>query len=679
MRRLAWRHFTGEPGSAAALVIAVVAALSLPALPLLIDGVVPSRPSAEALAGAGSALVVRSSIADAGAFDAFQRAAQRQLSAVRAYTDAGAEFADAGSLRIDSVNGQAPPAGALPVRATYTSDLGARIQIVKGEPARPVANSLQGSISMPIDAAGHLGLGLGDLLCVGAGGDGTADWCARLVGLWRPLAAGEPYWRGRLSAAIFTDRDDFFSLLAQTSRQGATAGRWYTPRSAAITATNAAGVADSLRGLRETIARSGTGALETDLDRTLDRYAATGRLVTFSVRLLSAALVVLAVLLVVAMAGHFLDIRAADLSSLRSRGWTAGRVRQLALTELVVALLLGLTVTAIIALPAALILAHSSPFPDGDGGAGSPIAVAVAVGVTLAAILICLAGMAARPLRGGDACQDGPRPRASTSVSQRLIYVNALLAAPAASLFFLPDRLAVQRWPGGQSALEADRFAVFVAALLLLSGAAFCFLPPAAIRLARLAPGPAGALAGLRLGDWRRRNIAAGFLLIFASALASFAAGWLAALIVAGSGTSATDSMQRGLVMSLAVGFAVATLTVLAVSGLLARSNARARAEDDASLLLDGLPARILRRAHRTELRLVLGLSAVAGGCLGLTLALGMGARAGDASLALSTAALALGLTLTPALLLAGGLLFGRLARPALPRVAVTPVDLRSQ
>ncbi|HKF77372.1 MAG TPA: hypothetical protein VKF59_14620, partial [Candidatus Dormibacteraeota bacterium] len=99
----------------------------------------------------------------------------------------------------------------------------------------------------------------------------------------------------------------------------------------------------------------------------------------------------------------------------------------------------------------------------------------------------------------------------------------------------------------------------------------------------------------------------------------------------------------------------------------------------DASLLLDGLPARILRRAHRIELRLVLGLSAVAGGCLGLALALGMGARAGDASLALSTAAVALGLTLTPALLLAGGLLFGRPARPALPRVAVTPTDVRSQ
>ncbi len=682
LRRLAWRHITGEPASAVVLVVAIALALTFPALPLVIDGAIPSQPSAEALAKAGAVVVQRSKIADAAAFDGFQRGVQRQLTAgIGAYLDAGAEFADAASLRIYSVNGQPPSGGGSPVRAAYASDLPARIAIVKGELAKPVANSVQGTVSMALDAASQLGLGLGDVVCLGSGADqsqGAAQWCARLVGLWRALAPGDSYWRGRTSAAVFTDRDDFFSLLTQASAQGASGGRWYMPRAAAITAANAADVADRLRLLRETVSRAGTDVLQTDLDRSLDRYSATGRLVTFSVRLLSGALVVLSILLVAALAGHFLDIRGADLAVLGARGWSAGRVRRLALTELAAALLLGLLATTIVALLAAVILPHAWPTSDGFGSSHSLPPIAVATGATLAGILVCLGAIAARPLRHGDQFRDSAKSRSSSTVSQRLIYVNVLLAAPAALLFFLPDRLAVQRWPGGASALEADRFVVFVAALVLLSGAALGFLQPVATGLAGLAAGASGTLARLRLGDWWRRNLAAGFLLIFAGALATFAAAWLAGLIAGGAASSSTEPGLSGLAASLAGTFGAAALTVLAIAAFLANTNVRSRAGDDARLLVDGLPARTLRRAHSVELRAVLGLSAVASGCLGLALALSMSARVVDSAVPLSTAAVGLGLAATPVVLYGGGLLFSRLARPSLPRPLAPPAVPRS-
>ena len=681
LRRLAWRHITGEPASAAVLVVAIALALSFPALPLVIDGAMPSQPSAEELANAGAVVVQRSRIDDAAAFDGFQRGVQRQLSAgIGAYIDAGAEFADASSLRIYSVNGQPPSGGTSPVRATYAADLPARIAIVKGDLAKPVANSVQGTVSMALDAASQLRLGLGDVVCLGSAdqSQGAAQWCARLVGLWRPLAPGDSYWRGRTSAAVFTDRDDFFSLLTQASAQGASGGRWYTPRAGAISAASASDLADRLRLLRETVSRGGTDVLQTDLDRSLDRYSATGRLVTFSVRLLSGALVVLSIVLVAALAGHFLDIRGADLAVLGARGWSAGRVRRLALTELGTALLLGLLATTIVALLAALILPHAWPASDGFGSSRSLPPIAAATGTTLAGILVCLGTIAARPLHHGYQFRDSSKPRSSSAVSQRLIYVNVLLAAPAALLFFLPDRLAVQRWPGGASALEADRFVIFVAALGLLSGAALGFLQPAATRLAGLAAGASGTLAGLRLGDWWRRNLAAGFLLIFAGALATFAAAWLAGLIAGGAASSSTEPGLSGLAASLAGTFGAAALTVLAIATFLANTNVRSRAGDDAGLLVDGLPARTLRRAHSVELRAVLGLSAVASGCLGLALALSMSARVVDSAVPLSTAAVGLGLAATPVVLYGGGLLFSRLARPSLPRPLAPPAVLRS-
>src|SRR5262249_13000595 len=145
-----------------------------------------------------------------------------------------------------------------------------RVAIVKGELGKSVPNSLQGTVSMRQDGATRLGLGLGDVLCLGSARDqppGAADWCARLVGLWKPLAVDDPYWQGRASTAVFADRDDFFTMLSLTSTKGASGGRWYEPRAGAISAEDASGVAGRLSGLRSAIYSGGGAGLHTFVGR----------------------------------------------------------------------------------------------------------------------------------------------------------------------------------------------------------------------------------------------------------------------------------------------------------------------------------------------------------------------------------------------------------------------------
>ena len=672
LKGLAWRHITGYPGSAAALVLAVVMAFGLPPLLLLIDGAAPARPSADALARTGTVSVVRQGIVDASAFDAFQADVQRKVRASsRTYLDDGVAFADVGPLRLDSINGQPLPTSPPAVQGTYASDLSRRVAIVKGELGKSVPNSLQGTVSMPVDGASRLGLGLGDVLCLGPAREqppGAADWCARLVGLWKPLAAGDPYWQGRPSTAVFADRDDFFTLLSLTSTRGASGGRWYLPRAAAISSEDASDVAGRLSGLRAAIASGGRDVLHTDLDRSLDGYAAIGRVVALSVRVLSAAFAVLGIILVALLARHFLDLRRLDLGALRSLGWSSGRVRSLVVLELGTALLMGVILTAVTAVILTALLASSGAAISAGGAAKSYLAV---FGPTLVGVLGCLGALTARPLRRRNEHLDMRRARWGSTISRGWAFIDGLLAVPAASYLFLPDRLAAQRWPGSGSALESGRFLVFVAALALLAAAAVQLLSPVASRLAGLAPGEVGTLARWRLADWRRRNAASRFLLVFAAGIATFSGGWLAALVSGGRSSSADDPLLHGLAVSIAAGFGAAVLIVLAVSAFIASTTARSRAGEDAALLLDGLPPGALRVAQRIELRLVLGLSTVAGACLGLGLASAVEGHIGGDALPLSSASVGLGLAATPLLLFGGGLLTGWLGRPRQARLTM--------
>jgi hypothetical protein len=660
LRRLAWRHLTGRPGSGAALVVTISVALCLPALPLVISAAAPARPTGQDLAQAGGVLVQQTGLTDSSQFDRFQAEIEHQLGAVAgAYLDAGAELAAGGAVRFDSVDGQPPPAGPAQANVVYASDLAAREQLVAGQLARPVENSLQGAVSMRADAASQLGLRLGDVSCLatagqpvpaGAQGRTPGEWCARLVGLWRPLRPEDPYWAHIPAAALYTDREDFFAQLATLATPGGQVDRWYAVRPGVVTAADASDFKDALGRAARALSTGRSGSLQTDLGPALDRYAVIGRRVDFSVGTMAALLVAVAVLLVAARAAQFVEVRRADLAALLVRGWPVPRVRRLLRQELGLATGLAVLLVTALGLTATVVTAgRPLTMEVGAGWRGELLLAELATVIGSVAGLVVLT---AAPLGERADQQAGLRPGTAT-MSQRLVYINGLLLVPAASLLLLPDRLAVQHWMS-IAPLGAGGFVVFAVLLALLCAAATGLLPVAASGLAGLVPGPGGVLARLQLRTWGA-GAWAGALLVLATATSGVAASWLAAVALGAVG-SGDRAMNRDLVSSLAGGLVASALTALAAAWLLGRAGGRS------GLPLHDLSTGALRLARNTELTLGIGLSVVAGACLGPGLAWAASARVSDDTLSVTVVALAVAAVATAVALLTGGLAAGRLA-----------------
>jgi hypothetical protein len=255
-----------------------------------------------------------------------------------AYLDGEEQVGSVGSLLVDSVNGQPPASESRELQAAYLSDLSGHVRLVKGELAAGVPGGLVGAVTMPEDRATRAGVALGDVVCLvssqPAAEGPPPTWCARVVGLWRPLDQADPYWSVPGSPIwFFTDRQDFFALLNLAAQTGASAERRYWPAAGSIAPADAGDVARRVRAVRRA---AGGDAVGPTLDRGLDRYAAGWRSAIPSVELLSAALVVLSIALGSVLGRQFLHARAADLALLRARGWPASRVRSLVLLELAV-------------------------------------------------------------------------------------------------------------------------------------------------------------------------------------------------------------------------------------------------------------------------------------------------------------------------------------------------------
>jgi hypothetical protein len=459
-------------------------------------------------------------------------------------------------------------------------------------------------MSMPVDGAAALGLNLGDVICLAAsranGASAGGTWCARLIGLWRRVAPGDAFWRGRPAMEVFTDRPDLLALVAALPGTTATVGRWYVPRPGAITAASAADLSERLHALSGAVTRQGGEAFRDDLTASLTSYAAAGWMVTFDTWLLTAALLVEAVLLAAVVTASYLGVRRAELAGLRSWGWPAGRVRGLVAIELGSALLGGVLGAALAAGAAAAVwpaVAH-------------PSAAAVPAGALLG-LAVCLGVLAARSLRRLDTGAARRRPAAP------IVVVYVLLAGLAILPLALSGRLSLAQLPLPALPPEA-RVLPALAVLALLSGVALAILPPLAAGFARLWPGAAGALAGWRVGGWWRRHPAAGVLLVFASAVAGFSIFGAAGLR---GPAGPFDPLLLGLIAVLAAALAASGLVVLVAGGALARAAARSQGPEDAALRFDGVPAGVLRGARGLELRLVLGLSVLVGGGAGVLVA----------------------------------------------------------
>src|SRR5262249_26036697 len=126
-------------------------------------------------------------------------------------------------------------------------------------------------------------------------------------------------------------------------------------------------------------------------------------------------------------------------------------------------------------------------------------------------------------------------------------------------------------------------------------------------------------LAQWQLRDWWQRHILAGFVIVFAFAMASFAAVSLAHQVLDRPAAGGSP-LGVGDTVSLAVGFVGVLVIALLAYGLVFLFACRSRIDDYTALIVDGLSAARLRRSLALEQHTVLLHGLLVGLGLGLLL-----------------------------------------------------------
>jgi hypothetical protein len=680
---IALRLLRAERWHAAVLGAAFALLVAVAIVPPVLAGAGARSGLRDTLSTSGGVSIQGPEVAASAQFDSFQGQAQAAADhLLGGYLAGPEERASVGARPAVTVNGS-PPAGSLGrarLVVGYASDLAGHVDVLQGELPEAAQAGTSPIASMAQSRADRLGLRLGDSLCIDVARSAGQPWCARLAGLWRAAEPTDPYWASPgVPPDVLTDRNGFMSVLALHPSPGAGAGvvpqRWYWPRPGAsdADAAGAAALPGRIGQVRQALAAAPGIRVQTSLDEALDRYASARTVATFSLELLTGALVVLAVLLFALMTHLLIRLHERELTLLSVRGWAAAQTRNLLLVEL------GIVVAA--ALPAGLMLAGVlltlfapalAVWPlvglDRQDLLGTGAVLAAALVETLLVVIV-LAERASRPgalrLRPHEPPGQGIQPRWRVAL-------ESLLVVPALPLLLLPRLAGAPAQPQGGGVLGSFWFVIWLAALAGLALAAVHLVSPASELLSRGYPGVEGTLASWQLRAWWRRHYALGFLVVFGAAVATFAAVALAGLLL-GRGAMprlvGDGAFRHGLLGALSVGLAAAVaLTLLGFAGGFAHA-CRSREADYAALMVDGLPARSIRRSLAVEQGHVLLLGLPLGAVLGLLAGWSVAPATGlDAAVAgpaggLSAAASILGLLLALTPFLLGGLLAARLAQ----------------
>jgi hypothetical protein len=393
-RRLAWRQATSRRGPAAALWICLAAAAALPALLLALDAIAAGASLTDTLALAGG-FSVRQDAGGVDSFDGLERLADARAAARTgtALVPLGA-LARLGPLRVLTLRTAPAPAGlaGAALTAVYAEHLAAHVSVVAGElPPDGLAGG-ETAVTMPQAAADRLGLHLSDRLCGDFGAPPTAQpgWCARIVGLWRPLAAGDPFWSGAPPGPeLAMGRFDLFQLAGPGPPRPPEATIRFWAARGATTPGGAAALAGEVSALAADL-----GAPQRQVDGQLagglSAFDEHRRRVSAAIDALAALVAVLGLGAAGLAAGRLLDGQRRDLALLRARGWARGSAWLVAFGGLGA---LGLTAaaagTALCLLAAAGLALPRSDLPG----------VLLTLAGSVAALLALLAALAARAVR----------------------------------------------------------------------------------------------------------------------------------------------------------------------------------------------------------------------------------------------------------------------------------------
>lgn len=600
-----WVHALRHPLAVAAVALSAAAAIGLAGgLPLV--GALGAESELSRVAGGDYLTVQRSQVPDLEAFFAFRRDGDARVAARTPELARAADFAMVGPFYLADVNGgqPTPAAGDVAISATYLDHLASHVEVIEGQlPPEGLAGQ-ETAVTMSMRGADLAGLRLSDRFCLDLQPAAPRQhrWCARLVGLWRPLDSGDPFWGGALpQAQLFMGRFDLFELARVHPDARPAAGLRYVPDPRVLGPERTTVAASGVRDLRAELQAETGSSVATDLDRQLGAFAARDGESSRALRVIAAASALAALLVVLLLGSHLAARRAPGPAGRRSMATAA---------------LGALAASAAITAGVAALLAAAGLGLAGLGVAGPRAPDLLRAGVLAAAcstgLVVALTALPGQAAAGTQGDSGGRGPATASRLALTLVLAVAAFSALAVG------RLLANASPAGPADLAGPLLPALGTGLLAISGS--CLLP-LGLRWAIGSPRDvAGMFATVQLERRPDQHALLACLQALGTATATAAGFAAGAALSPDPGRVISSPLEGGLLVGLLIAFLAAQAAMTAASRFHRTATARRRLEEATGLFASGLPRQKLAQLLDTELAVVrmgaLALGAVGGAAL---------------------------------------------------------------
>jgi hypothetical protein len=598
------------------MAITVAAVATLP----LIEAMASESALAQTLAGQPALTVEQQNVATLDAFMALTRQVSGRVSS-RMGSDLVplTAYAAAAPLPVVTVNAEPPARSGIQLGIAYVDHLGAHVEVLAGQLPPDGLGGDEIAVTMPQAGADQAGLHLSDRFCVSStrGPRALPVWCARIVGLWRPLDPAEPFWGGAVPGLeLWTTRYDFFKLVGLQPRAGAVAGLRYGPNQSLIGSARVGDVSRQVGLLQRDLAANPNLRLNSSLGQALDAFRKRQQAVAGAIDRVTLSVGLLALMVVALITHHLLVSQARERAELLRQGRSPVWIWNLSVV--------GLSGLAALATLAGL------------------------MGATLAAAAVVLSGFGlnAQWLRASDL---GGITAAVVGGIGGIVLIPAELAALAVAVSRETEPRA-----GRQDQGRATRWRPSALARVFALGG----LPKR--RRGELS----GTLARSQLEQRPQQHVGVAFMLALATALSVLFAVELATGPVPNLPAGTPSALHGGPEISVFVGLlAILTLAVLGW-GVHFRSTTVHRRAEYATVFANGLPSTTIAESVAAEQRAVLRVALAVGVVLG---AVALGVLSGQVLIGPNSSLSVASVAVVLACIVLGTVAVGRRARRLLP------------
>ena len=504
--RLATVRLTHQWPLALAQLVGLAASVGLAVMVPLVQSTASEAGLRSVVNGLGSKRFVtieQLQVADTPAYAAFESDAERRTrAAAGTMLVPEARFAQGPKVRPNLLNGKqfsVDTGDPIPDIASW-EHVQDHVRVTAG--SWPGDGSAQGTtyaVALSTEGAHDFGYALNDTVCypVFTG----ISFCARIAALYQPLDANDSYWGGSLPEhSLLFGPGDYWALVKQVNsvviRPGpglpppprtallpTAAAQVWAPDFSNLHARDISLLAERLNGLRGYFAVQREGLFLTGLDAGVKGFGARYDVAAFTIQMVAAALLVIALYSLSFVGTHFFDSQAPLMAVLQARGWSRLRVWLLLMAEV--------GMLAAVALPLGLATAYLVALAIGQSVFGGTVPrlggqdLLALLPFTAAAVLAALAvlgGLAAATSRRGVLEVRRAVSRASAQPWWQWRNLDLGLAVLAVPLLFEVQLRGSGRVREASTAAQGDVLGLLLPALalLLLAVASLRLLPVAA-------------------------------------------------------------------------------------------------------------------------------------------------------------------------------------------------------